>query len=841
MPIPSSIPAPETAERQKRLESALDAARDAFAADARAGRGGRAAHERFSDRFDELLRSIVELARPLAKSKVAVAALGGYGRRALCLHSDIDLLVVFEGRLGRAEERFVKALLHPLWDLKLQVGHQVRLLEDFAVLERDNPLYLLALTDARFLAGADVVFARARAGFERSMHDARGEMLDALLALIAERHAQFNDTLYQLEPDLKDAPGGLRDVAAARLLRSLGGAPDPAIAIDDSRLEQAEDFLLRVRSVLHLETGRNWNVLNHDLQELAADRLRCFGAGPQQQVEALMGEYFRHARAVARSLERARRATRSEEAAATRVDLGANLVLEGAGVRFADEALAAASPASWLDVIAAALDRGVAIHPATLALFERHGGALTASDLVPGHTEGQRLLRLLRPRPGLYARLSELHDCGLLERLFPEFRAISCRVVRDFFHKYTVDEHTLLTIRGIERLVLPEQKSRGRFGSILAELHQPELLILALLYHDIGKWKEGDHAEESARLAQAMLDRLGVVGDARATVEFLIEQHLQMSVVAFRRDTEDPGVVRGFARLVATEEHLKMLCLMTLADVEAVSAEILTPWREELLWRLYVDAYNQLTLGYGDEVIAPGQAAVEALVAQRPADLDRDELSRFLEGFPQRYLALFDHETIYRHARLARNIRPDDVHCFLERRSDVWELTVATLDRPYLFSNLCGVLSYFGMDILRGSAMTDPSGLVLDIFQFTDGEGFLRINAGGAEQLETILREVVAGRQDVAALLARREAGLLHPPPPRRVEPLVRFDQAHSQRYTVLEIVAQDAPGLLHRISLVISRHGCDVDLVLISTEGDRAIDVFHLTKEGAKLSEAAQ
>jgi [protein-PII] uridylyltransferase len=299
--------------------------------------------------------------------------------------------------------------------------------------------------------------------------------------------------------------------------------------------------------------------------------------------------------------------------------------------------------------------------------------------------------------------------------------------------------------------------------------------------------------------------------------------------------------VRVFTRLVRTEEHLKMLCLMTLADVEAVSAELLTPWREELLWRLYVDAYNQLTLGYGDEVIEAGQAAVAALIARRPADLGEEELSRFLEGFPQRYLALFDADAIYRHARLARDIRPDDVHCFLERRGEVWELTVATLDRPYLFSNLCGVLSYFGMDILRGTAMTAPSGLVLDIFQFTDAEGFLRINAGGAGQLETVLRDVVAGRRDVGALLERRESGLLRQPLPRRVEPLVRFDQEHSQRYTVLEIVAQDAPGLLHRISLVISRHGCDVDLVLISTEGDRAIDVFHLTQAGAKLSEAAQ
>ena len=844
-PLPSS----ETAGRQKRLESMLESARGAFASEIREGRGGRAAHEAFSDRFDELLRSIVDDARPLAKSTVAVAALGGYGRRALCLHSDIDLLVVFEGKLGRSEERFVKALLHPLWDLKLQVGHQVRLLADFAELERDNPLYLLALLDARFLAGEPSLFASARERFERSMHDARGEMLEALLGLIAERHAQFNGTLFQLEPDLKDSPGGLRDVTAARLLLQLGDAEGWPMgvgggeggAVDDHRLEQAEDFLLRVRSVLHLEMGRNWNQLTHELQEIAAERLRCFGPGPQQRVEALMGEYFRHARAVARRVERARRSARREEPKAPPMALGSNLLLDRDGVLFADEERASDSPASWLDAIEAALDRDSALHPATLAFFERRGAALTTDDLLPQPEDRERLLRLLRPRAGLYARLSELHDCGLLERLFPELRAITCRVVRDFFHKYTVDEHTLLTIRGIERLVSPEDRSRERFSSILGELDRPELLILALLYHDIGKWKDEDHAEESVRMAQTMLDRMEVNGEARATVEFLIHQHIQMSLVAFRRDTEDPGVVLKFARLVGTEEHLKMLCLMTVADVEAVAAEILTPWREELLWRLYVDAYNQLTLGYGDEVIESGQAAVESLVERRPGGLDEAELRRFLEGFPRRYLTLFDADAVYRHARVARDIQPDDVHCFLEQKGDVWELTVVTLDRPYLFSNLCGVLSYFGMDILRGSAMTDPSGLVLDIFQFTDAQGFLRINAGGAEQLESVLRDTVAGRQDVSVLLARREGGLLHSPPPRRVEPLVRFDQEHSQRYTVLEIVAQDAPGLLHRISLAISRQGCDVDLVLISTEGDRAIDVFHLTKGGAKLSESAQ
>ena len=231
MTSPRPMPAPEIAERRKHLEITLEAARSTFAADIRVGRGGRAAHERSPiDSTSCCARSSTPRGR-CSKSAVAVAALGGYGRRALCLHSDIDLLVVFEGRLGRAEERFVKALLHPLWDLKLQVGHQVRLLDDFAVLERDNPLYLLALMDARFLAGDDRLFAPgAGAASSARCDDARGEMLDALLGADRERHAQFNDTLYQLEPDLKDAPGGLRDV---------GGGEAPALARPRRRSSRA--------------------------------------------------------------------------------------------------------------------------------------------------------------------------------------------------------------------------------------------------------------------------------------------------------------------------------------------------------------------------------------------------------------------------------------------------------------------------------------------------------------------------------------------------------------------------------------------------------------------------
>jgi len=834
----------DSAEGRRKLDALLAEARAEFAAEVARGGAGRAGHERHSDRLDALIRRIVESARSQTRTPVVLAALGGYGRRALCLHSDIDLLIVFDGRIGRAEERFVKAVLHPLWDLRLTVGHQVRVLSDFDRPERDNPEFLLALLDARRLAGDEAVYASAEQRLHRSSAIRREELLEALLQLNEQRHDEYNGTIYQLEPDVKESPGGLRDVWAARALYELRDEPAQPLSIDSERLDQAEDFLLRVRSVLHADAGRNLNVLSHDLQEKAALTLRYQGAHPQQQVEALMSAYFRHARHVARAYERARRASGPAGRDSTRIGIGDNLELTAEGIDFADRRRAAVEPGTWLGVFEAAIARRMPVSDEVMDLFERRAPRYAPFDFLPTPVHRLALMRFLRPRPGLYERLSEMHDCGLLPRLFPEFQVISNRVIRDFYHKYTVDEHTLLTIRGLERLLSPAP-SRERFSSILGELRAPELLVLALLLHDVGKWKDDNHAEESVRMAQTVLDRLDVPSDQRQDVEFLIAQHLQMSRSAFRRDSEDPEVVREFANLVGTEERLKMLCLMTVADVEAVSTETLTPFRAELLWRLYVDTYNQLTLGYGDEVIEQGQSSVAALQARRPDDLGEAELARFLEGLPRRYLALFDADRVYRHARLARDIGPDEVHTFLEQKGDVWELAVVTLDKPYLFSTISGVLSYFGMDILRGSAMTGATtasgALVLDVFQFTDHDGFFRFNSGAIEQFETVLRDVVAGRQDLLRLLQRRENGLGRRLGTGRLTPVVHFDREHSRRYTVLEIVAENALGLLYRISRIISRLGCHVELVLISTEGTKAIDVFHLTKAGAKLSESAQ
>jgi [protein-PII] uridylyltransferase len=460
------------------------------------------------------------------------------------------------------------------------------------------------------------------------------------------------------------------------------------------------------------------------------------------------------------------------------------------------------------------------------------GGGEEAAAPVSHSREGdaaarERLRAALAFGPGTAARLAALGEEGILGRLLPDFQLASPGF----------SERGLAAIESLERLLTSDTLTGKRFGAMLRELISPDLLVLALLLRDV---RPGAAIDERIAVARAASDRLHLATDGRHLVEFLIEDDMRMATLAFRGDADDPQAVETFASYLngaslfntfTTEEHLRLLCLMTLVTLDAEGT--LTPLKSELLWRLFVDTYNHLMKAYGDQLIDAATVRRTALYANRPQEISEDELVAFLEGLPKRYLTLFDADRIYEHVRLCRNITADDVHCFIRQDGD-WELTVATLDKPFLFSNVCGVLSSLGMDILNGQALTSPRGLVLDLFRFSDPSKRLE-----SSTLIALLGDAIAGRVDIASLLETKRAGAAGRQMSERALPVIAFDNDASHRFTVLEIVSPDAPGLLYRISRTLSRFGCEIEMVVISTEEGKAIDVFHVRKEGAKVATA--
>ena len=761
-------------------------------------------------------RAAGDLLWPFVPAGLTLLAVGGYGRRELFPYSDVDLLLLVESdRLAQDARERIGAFLQTLWDSKLRLSHSIRTPAECAELHDRNIELNVSLLDQRFLAGDRLLYASFAGKLPRFLHAQREGLIRNLARLTRERHTKYQNTYYHLEPNIKDTPGGLRDYQLVRWLAQIRG-----VAAPDA--QPAFLFLARLRCYLHARAGRDNNALTFEAQEEAAVEWQAPGPA------AWMREYFRQARDVYRAASRELESSEAQNSSLFTQFKDWRTRLSNADFTVSRERVHLRVP------------HGLEAEPElALRLFQfvaRHG-------IRPSPETEQRLAAVLpqfaswfaESRP-IWPALKEIfslpyaaeavrsmHDTGVLRAVFPELGQIECLVIRDFYHRYTVDEHTLVTLQVLAALRNTRDAGGKRYGDLLSEMEELALLVFALLFHDVGKARRnGGHADASLHSAEPAMERIQMPRPERELVRFLIGRHLDMSAVMSSRDLQDPATAREMAQRVETVERLKALTLMTYADISAVNPTAMTPWRAEALWQLYMVTYNELTRELETERI------------ESAAD-DAPEKRAFLAGLPRRYALTHTAEETQAHLLLDGIYRQRGVAVALEKMEAAYRLTLVTADRPFLFASAAGTLSSFGMNILKAEAFSNQQGTVLDTFTFADPTRTLELNPTEMDRLRATVERVVLGRLDVRQLLQHRPK----PAPPSRnsfVRTAVSFNPRASESATLVEIVAQDRPGLLYDLASAISSQGCNIEVVLIDTEAHKAIDVFYVTAGGKKV-----
>ena len=834
----------------------------------KAGGSGREVVECITSMADELIHNLYQCAAAdfptSGKVCSAVIALGGYGRGELNPLSDIDVLFYCSDQNRDLAEKIAERVLYMMWDLNLDVGYSVRTSSDCLTLAQQDITIRTAMLDTRFLAGDEVLFHEFELQVSQPL---LGRNTQNFLKTKYEEHetrlAKYGSSVYMLEPNIKEGEGGLRDLHTAiwmaRVKFKANGVRDllKKGVISNSELQEIEaayDYLWRIRNELHFQSKRKTDQIQYESQVQIAAFLGYKDSKTALSVEQFMQDYYAQA-------------TETEHLASTlisrafkdkdtskglfgylgRRSLGADFFSYRGELITTSKSLFASRPEAMMQAFLLAKQHKLVLSADVKGQI-RENLSLVNDGFRRNREVSEMFLEIMRGPSGIAQSLRDMHHLAFLNQYIPEFKRIYCKVQHDAYHVYTVDIHSIFAVEEIEKLLSGVyQETRPLLSKVAADIGKPELVVLAVLFHDIGKGEGKDHSNKGAAMMPKIARRLNLPREDSLRLEFLVRHHLDMAHISQRRDLNDIRLIQDFANTMVMAETLKMLFLLTFADIKAVGPDVWTEWKGHLLQELFEKTYETFERGNfmsevrSERVRIRKSRVLEAL----KDDFGEKQVKDRLRSMSLRYLLTHRSWEIKDHVAL--ELSRGDATVAMKVTHDVGAeystVTISTLDVPGLFSMITGVLAANGINILGAQIYTRHNGFALDILHVNKPVGGIIDNPAKWQKVQADLTSVLEGRVKVASLVRKRQKasslpGQKMPRFPNRVE----FDCDVSREHTVIDIFAHDKIGLLYRITRTLADLGLYIHVAKISTKVDQVADTFYVKDIfGQKISDEAK
>ncbi|MFH1806479.1 MAG: [protein-PII] uridylyltransferase [Pseudomonadota bacterium] len=815
----------------------------------------------YSFLIDQIVRVIHDYAsqftyplhNPTREQRMTVVAVGGYGRGDMAPQSDVDILFLFPYKQTAHGEQVVEYILYMLWDLGLKVGHATRSIDDCLRMGKQDITIRTNLLESRYVWGDEETYTVFRTRFMDELVKATGhEFIEAKLGERDDRHLRMGDSRYVVEPNVKDGKGGLRDLHTLFWIgKYLYRVNSPMELVDQKVLTRkeaqgflkAQNFLWSVRCWLHYLSNRPEDRLTFDMQREIATRLGYTDHAGASGVERFMKHYYLMVKHVGNLTRIFCAALEERHQRRPLIRFPArffgNKEIDGFQLRndrlaVENQEVFRTDPVRMLQLFLAAHQNGIGIHPETLRWVTQNL-KLVDRKLQKDPVANQIFLKILCHRESPDIPLRKMNEAGIMGRFLPDFGRVVAQMQYDMYHTYTVDEHTIRAIGVLNQIETGALADEAPVATqVISKVISREVLYVAVLLHDIAKGRGGDHSELGAKVAQKLCPRLGLSPADTETVSWLVKAHLWMSLTAFKRDINDPTTIRAFADLVQSQERLRLLLCLTVADIRAVGPNVWNGWKATLLRQLYYATDDLLSGGLNaddrDSRVARARQAVRDALKKWP----QSDIDDFIErGYPSYWLS-FDTKTHIHHANLTRDAKAKGseitIDVRIETDIDATEITVHVADHPGLFSQIAGAMAVCGANIVDAKILTLADGMALDTFWIQDGNGEAFNDKARLDKLRSTLEKVISGQMRPSQEIEKRQISENKSRTSVfRVEPNVIIDNKASRTHTVIEVTARDRQGLLYDITRSLRDLSLQIASARISTFGERAVDVFYV------------